>query len=1385
VASVPPAVTLPGSIAVAARSPVTVDGIPLALQAAVSQSPAPQAPSGQQFWSSQLRSYGDPANDMMVIQLASPRLINYVSLSLPHFPAQYSIAWQGANGKWNWVNGPNGVVLQFIITGSLPALVDSAAALTSGLNPYHYGANHWIRYDENIKPVTASALLVAGTRAVGLVTTQNPGNLPSNTAGKAVPYPLGVQGFDFGYRVLAASDVPYTVRAAGVTTERESFAVADDINGNPVQLTMRENRASDLLNGLPWKCAPQPSSAAVVNLYVDSRDPNGNAQVIDRFYVAPTTSGVTLNLYTAPSAPPAGAGFQAVDTPLGFPAVSTAGAVPPVISGGGLLFAGQPGWCDVADANTSIDFTQPWWTGLEIQPQFGSSDGGSYFIADFGVVQLWYSGGTWYASRAGGATFAEWDAAHAAGDRIQFVLGWDGTSLTAWNAQDGAMWSVPVSSSSPAPPPMTPVGLGTPLNPNPFFLAGTEEWEGYDGAITITPSPSQPSPVSQALVLTPDGTDSTVAIESSGTVISAVPGSVYGWAGWVYPQASGACDLGFDWLDSGAYVSTSTDLVDLPVSTWSFVTFTFTAPSSGINQLVIRAGRDGAGSAVPSSDVLLAGALLAYADPPSGFVQAPVSYDGAPPSVMRFGAPQGAEVLPTLWPGNYRLTSWILKQEAPAAGTSGLPAQYAAYADGPPQQYTAPPAGPGPTTVNAVGRFDASFANTVLSPQGFVGGLGDSWSLATWTPLTSDFKLASGYLQFRPVAAAAFRFEFTNLLAQPYSYYAGTPQAAQYFPPSAVTPPVLALPSATVSASSARLSGANYSPGQPQPPANMDPGLAVGQSVSAPSYATTASPQQPYAQGAALPTETIYATDPQGAEQMTATGGSLLNFQPWQAPAQSSAKQAAAGTTAYQEISVTQQSSVAYFAGLSQLAMFKADYTTATDTPEYIETFGDISGIDPATLAQPPDGGTTVPWEWGPGLLTTPAQIPPGGYAQVSSPVYNSAHQVTGVQFAAVTSGAVQLMPDPSFTRGLADVSPAGDALPLTYAASSSLPLGSLVTVTRLPGQQSWAAVMSSYPLWSALLSPALTWSQLQGTPEASPYGGVAYSGTPVPTAAPGQVTIAARVFSSVALTFPLVLQLLDGATGSVLAEEPATVSGGTVTEWYAQCTVGESTQGTATWAQVEAAYPAWSAVNGASWSAVDDTVLALGATLSWQIIQQGLSDDTWGIDNVSIFDSAITWEFSGDGGQSWYAALNVNANPNGALALPPPVSGSGAQLMWRVTGYRPGLTVASLAIRPWYSIYPRGVPPRVQGVPHGPNVSAQDYYGPIASDPYWQQWSGPVPQAWYWAYQQQLLSQTAYQPVTPPPPPLPQAQVYLGRALITGVPVSDVLPGRALAPPA
>jgi len=1338
----------PGSIATPARSPLFVDGIAVD-QAVPASLKTQQAPDDQRFWSSEPRHYGDQSNELMIVTLSSARLINYITLDLPHFPSQYSLAYRDANGNWQWIAGPNGIVLQFIIAGSVPSQVNSAAALTAGLNPYHYGAGHWIHYDEPIKPVTAGALLVAGTRALQTVINVSPGQLPHDASGWACPYPLGVRNLDFGMRVLAKADVPYTPRSPDCPTERVPFGGADDVLGNPVQLTMRENRASDLLAGLPWKCAPQPLSSAVVNLYADARDSGGNAQVIDRFYVDPTTSGVSLNLYYTTAAPDAA--FQAVDTPLGSGVIVVNGSSPPVPDAEGLSFPSVSGYLDVDCKATGADFTKPWWMGWECQPQFDRNDGGSYMICDAGHVQLWYSNGNWNFTLAGGGILASWPAKHSVNERVQFAVGWDGANLHCWSQQSPPAFTMTPCSGLPVTKKIRFGGSQQPgwgaLNGNPYFAGGSSTgWAGWQGTFTVTGNPPAGAPYQYAGQFTVGTAGAGAAMEENAAGFPAAALQKYLVTAWVW-TSTGTATIGFDWQDSSHnYLSSNTVPITVPANTWTQISTAQTSPASTAFAYPRIAPVDSVGNII--------------------YAQAVIVVPGAAPA----------------WPGNHRLTSFICKQEKPDIDPDrgGCPRQFTEWGRNP-RDYTCPPEGPGPTTENACCRFDVSqviTGTTDLSPWGFNGGLGTAWASAIWTPVALSFKLTAGFVQFPPVAAVAFKFEFTDLAPEPYEFYTETTQTCTVFPVSGAPPPAPQPPPASplTSSQSASQSRANIPGWGAFFASPADTGLAVSQQIAPLNFfSDTPPPRTPPSQRASLPTEALYATDAHAAQTMAKQGGSLYNFQKWQGSPQAAPKQVVTGPQSYQTVSIANASRIGYFVGLSQLTMYRVDYTATSDTAEYIDTFGDTAGLDPASLANTTIG-TTIPWTWTPNLLSVPVNLPPGSAAIVNSPVFYSMHQVTGVQFASVQAAPFQLLPDPEFSDpALPFVAGVGDVLPLSLSVTASSPLGAMVMVSRAPGQIWWAQMMASYALWSNFTAPALSWLQLEGNPSTIPYGGIAYTGAPVAVSGSGVLHIAARVFADKALTAPLYIQLLDGDSGAVVAEEPVNVIGGAVTEWSASYVLGQpQAPSTLTWGQVAAANSPWSASAGQSWSGIDTFQPPLGSTLSWQLVQYGLTDDVWGVDDVSIFEDSIVWEFSNDGGLTWWPAYGINANPSGALVFPPPAPGKGYQFQWRVKGYRPNLTLSSLAIRPWYSCYPRGVPPRIPGLPHGPNVSHLDHYGPIAQDPYWQAWSNPVPQWWFFTYQQLLQQNTTY--TQPEPAPLPAGAQLLGQGLV--VPLAEILLG-------
>jgi hypothetical protein len=1167
--------TVAGSFAIPAAAPVFTDGI--VNGSAAIQAPVFNAAPSQRFWSSPVRKIKDDHDEILIVTLPGPQVINYLSLDLPHFPHTAYAYWQApgttaqGNPVWHPVLTKGGVPLVFTVTGSVPAMVNPASALRADVNPYHYGAGHWIHHDEDLTPFYAVSLIITGTRKFA-----GPGGYPVDPSGHESAYPLGVRSLDFGYRATAATDLPVTNRSPSVVTERLPFAVVTDVLGSPVELAVRENRASDLLQGKSWKCAPQPYSYSVVLLYADARDSGGNPQVIDGIFFDPLTSGVSVNVYYSTAPPPPADGFAAVDTPLSFPVTTVFGAAPPVVGTDGILFPPESGWLAVDNASVQWNPAQPWWAALEIMPQFPSTDTRTYAVADWGVFQLLWNGsqGAWQMTSGGGTMTAQ-PFAHAINDRIYLVAAWDGQNII-------------------------------------FYVAG--------GGIS--------------------------AVVSTGD---------------------------------------------------------YTA------------------------------------------------------SQFQFGGITGQS-----WPGNYRLRAMVLKQEQVTFAVEGsgvlLPDTITEFvADS--VDYVTPsliPAQDTGTTVNSLMRFTTGFClgdPLDINPYGFVGGPGDIYESVVWTPAGGEAKLAKGTFQFDPVLASCVKLEFTGLVAQTYNYYAPSVKTVRTMPPGVVgmTPAQPVSVTSVTSPSTSGLTSAQSQAAAMSPAAPVqDTGLSVNQSIAPIISWPDSQPLTPPAPaGAGLPTEALTATDPATAQALSKYG-SLYQMQAWQQPP-TVPSFTATGQHSYQYVEIIQKSRTAYFAGLSSLALSRVNYTAQHDPARYTDLFLDTANIDPATLIY--ENPFPQPWSWAPGALTVPFGLP--GFAQITSRVFPSTRNITAIQLATQQSDAVQLLFDPDFSDPQFRAwSAIGDSAPLTLSDEFTSTIGEMAEVSRIPSQFTWGLLEDAFASWSAIEATGETWEEIIGSAQSLGYGGMISLGG-VPTTSAGRVYAAARVFTTANLTFPLYLQILDAASGAILAEMPQDIQAGIPNEWFVGYTLQPGTVSEETWADVMAADPVWDDLNGTLWENIDQTVQPPGSGMLVQLVQYGISDDTWDVDTLSLYEDSIVWEFSSDGGASFWPAYDIRNNPSGVLVLPPPEGSglaAGTQLMWRLSGYRPGLQVNSLAIRPWYGSLPGGVRSSIP-VAGGPNVNILDHYPPIAGDPRWKTWSSPIPQDWWFAFRQQLALETpqAAPAVTPP----------------------------------
>jgi hypothetical protein len=398
---------------------------------------------------------------------------------------------------------------------------------------------------------------------------------------------------------------------------------------------------------------------------------------------------------------------------------------------------------------------------------------------------------------------------------------------------------------------------------------------------------------------------------------------------------------------------------------------------------------------------------------------------------------------------------------------------------------------------------------------------------------------------------------------------------------------------------------------------------------------------------------------------------------------------------------------------------------------------------------------------------------------------------VRALQYATTQSPPRQLLTDPDFDdTALQYWRPLGDA---TIAADPffDTEVGSLVRVTRAGAPVTWSS-MEDYGTWNQIEDSdpdpyQPTWDTLEGAMAVTSLGGV-QSFENIQTSPIGKLYAAARVLAAQTLTAPLFLQLVNG-DGTVLAEEPANVSAGQITEWFVEYDIGSGAppEGVLTWAEVEA-LGTWDDLEAlGTWADVAQdptTVDVHGVTV--QLFQDQATNDVWYVDNLSIFNDAIMWEFSRDGGQTFWPVWDIRNDPNGVFVFPAEdeaIPGGGASIVWRVTGAAPDLSVSAIELRPWFDSVTPGSPGKHTAQRGGPSLTPQDQTPPIADDPMFRSWHNVIPQDWWYIYRQairQSIQPTALpqRPFLPDTIPVGVDEGSPGASRSSVMPQSIVSPG-------
>ena len=1103
----------------ATTAPIYIDGSPLDevnFYQISANSYHEQKKSERGFWATVPRRQADTTTEVYEVALASRQLVNTLTFSVARFPHRVRAQYQDQNGDWQDMRHSFGTKVEYAFNDSLPASISPTALDQGAPHPQHYGAGHWLKQK--------AVLLPFKTRRVRLLLNRAVGNPPRDAYNNPVAYSLGVLGFSLGYKVDAKSAIPKTRRHPTVVTEYDPFATGLDMFGSPISYATRENRASDMLRGQQWRSEPQPVPEAVVNLYVDARTETGEAPVVDRFYLEPTTLGVQLNLYYS-NDESLGDSFEASDDLLDYPKSVPLGVLTP--SADGLLFD---------DPNASVTFSNQavqwhpsgdWWMGLVVAPRFAPSDLQERVLFDSALVRITITAGI--LSVQFGNTGVAQDLPFSLGDSIPMVISFI----------DGILH----------------------LNTN--YGSASASDESLLAVATQTPVPE---------------------------------------------------------FRLGA------NLLDL----------------------------------VGSSNTLMSHMVLkeeTVSDPSALFADFAATPD-----------------------------AYIVKADFAAEETGG--------------------------SNNAILRYHPTFQTPgfdSVNPLGFLGGPGDKFAGKEWVPVSRDFRLAKGMLHFPPISAKFYKFEFTELVAEPYDTYSPVTKRVKVHPDWMKEPN-----------KRSKKGGSRAKTAKGGLPTAVEIGARDNNYRDTRRVIGTGPRTGPSATGS------MVSSDPSIAKRMRQIS-SYFNLVKW-LPGSISNKWPK-GKHFYKTVEIDHVHRVAYFVGLNTLEMHRLDYAVDDDSEQYIEYFHDNDNI------------AVQEWAIGENIASTTVA---GSVLQ--SKVLHSKRKVRGIQFATVQSNPLQLIQDADFLDlTLANWAPYGDVAALEFSQELDSDLGSTVRVQRNGGVigRSWDDTEAIIPNWNA--AEAYSWEQIESDPNAINYGGIVGTQT-VYTTPRGRVYAAARVFVESELEEPLYLQIVT-PDNQVVAEESISPLPGQITEWYSGYTIGEGGETTGlTWDDAEAAYVDWDAAEVAgAWAQVSQETEILTSTLLPRIVQYGITQDFWDVDNISIFNDPIVWEFSNDGGATFYPVYDIRNNPDGAFVFPDadvldPSPGFSTKLVWKATSYWPGSWVTSLVIRPWYTGLSLGIPHREAIQYGGPNHSPWDDYPEIHEDPHFMLWDLPVPQDWWFRFRRAIL---------------------------------------------
>lgn len=421
-----------------------------------------QAVDTQRFWSTPERPATSLTQEVMQVTLTSARLVNEVIFDVAIFPQIIAVEYYDeAAGAWTPCLdklSTGSVPVHQTINTSYPLVLPPITNVTGHVHPQHSFSGHWQTLEFAIQPISARLFRVLLQRTTN-------GAAPTNVFGALVDYSLAIRNFYIGYSVQSFADAPIASPVNGALTANGSFASTTDLLGSTVDFTMQINSAENVLRNdasvtnVIWKCEPQPFPWAVVNFYVDTRDTNGAAQVIDRFFLEPLYTGPTVHIYYSNDT--IIEAYAGTVEPLTYP---IAQVFDPDGVGGDVLHSGLAGlgataFVTIDNQVLSFDPGRSWWVGASVN--FKIEHGTENFdspIFDCGAFQIFLTPFGIACQTQYGDTLAmdidDFDPATT----LNLVVAYDGVDTLSINALSGA---VNYQESMPLPVPLVGTSVST------------------------------------------------------------------------------------------------------------------------------------------------------------------------------------------------------------------------------------------------------------------------------------------------------------------------------------------------------------------------------------------------------------------------------------------------------------------------------------------------------------------------------------------------------------------------------------------------------------------------------------------------------------------------------------------------------------------------------------------------------------------------------------------------------------------------------------------------------------------------------------------------------------------------------------------------------------